>query len=80
MGNPTPELVSKLKAIPGVKQVEKEGEALTIVSAEGSDNLDRILQAAQGSGGVRSVVAEKPTLEDVFLTLTGKSLRDGGES
>jgi len=24
-------------------------------------------------------MAEKPTLEDVFLALTGKSLRDGGE-
>ena len=32
------------------------------------------------AGGVRSIRADKPTLEDVFLTLTGKKLRDGGET
>jgi ABC-2 type transport system ATP-binding protein len=80
VGDPTEALVGRLKAMPGVKQVGREGSALMIVSAAGADNLDRILQAAQGSGGVRSVQAEKPTLEDVFLTLTGKKLRDGDES
>lgn len=80
VGDPTPALLERLKAIPGVKQVGKDGQSLMIVSETGSDNLDRILQAAQGSGGVRSVLAQRPTLEDVFLTLTGKSLRDGGES
>jgi ABC-2 type transport system ATP-binding protein len=80
VGSPTEDLVGRLRAIPGVKQVARDGEALTIVSASGSNNLDRILSAAQSAGGVRSVNADKPTLEDVFLTLTGKSLRDGGES
>lgn len=80
VGSPTEDLVGKLRAIPGVKQVGRDGEALTIVSESGSSNLDRILSAAQPSGGVRSIRADKPTLEDVFLTLTGKSLRDGGEA
>jgi ABC-2 type transport system ATP-binding protein len=80
VGNPTEELLARIRAISGVKQVGKDGVALTIVSEAGSNNLDRILQAARGSGGVRSLRADKPTLEDVFLTLTGKSLRDGGEA
>lgn len=80
LGSPTEELVARIRALPGVKQVEREGASLTVVSEAGSANLDRILQAAQGGGGVRSVQADKPSLEDVFLTLTGKSLRDGGES
>jgi ABC-2 type transport system ATP-binding protein len=80
VGSPTEDLLGRIRAIPGVKQVTRDGEALMIVSASGSANLDRILQAAQGSGGVRSINADKPTLEDVFLTLTGKSLRDGSES
>ena len=79
VGSPTEDLLGRLRAIPGVKQVARDGEALTIVSASGSNNLDRILSASQSAGGVRSVRADKPTLEDVFLTLTGKSLRDGGE-
>ena len=80
VGSPTEELVGKLRAVPGVKQVGREGEALTIVSESGSNNLDKIIAAAQSAGGVRSIRSDKPTLEDVFLTLTGKSLRDGGET
>ncbi len=80
VGNPTEEFLGKIRVIPGVKQVGREGKALMVVSEAGANNLDRILQAAQGSGGVHSVRVDKPSLEDVFLTLTGKSLRDGGES
>ncbi len=80
VGSPAEGLPDKIRAIPGVKQVRNEGKALIIVSETGSDNLDRILKAAHDSGGVRSLQSEKPTLEDVFLTLTGKSLRDGGEA
>jgi ABC-2 type transport system ATP-binding protein len=80
VGSPTEELLGRLRAIPGVKQVAREGQALSVVSESGSDNLDRILKAAQGYGGLRSLQADKPTLEDVFRTLTGKSLRDGGEA
>lgn len=80
VGSPAEGLPDKIRAIPGVKQVRNEGKTLIIVSETGSDNLDRILKAAHDSGGVRSLQSEKPTLEDVFLTLTGKSLRDGGEA
>jgi ABC-2 type transport system ATP-binding protein len=80
LGSPPEDLLARLRAIPGVKNVAREGNAVVIVSASGANNLDRILSAAQGAGGVRSVRMDKPTLEDVFLTLTGKSLRDGAES
>jgi ABC-2 type transport system ATP-binding protein len=53
---------------------------LHVFSEAGSRNLDRIISSAQAAGGVRSIRADKPTLEDVFLTLTGKRLRDGGET
>jgi ABC-2 type transport system ATP-binding protein len=80
VGSPSEGLLAELRAIPGVKEATRGGEALTIVSASGSNNLDRILAAARSSGGVRSIRSEEPTLEDVFLTLTGKSLRDGSET
>ena len=80
VGAPTDAVVEDLKRIPGVKEVTRDGETLRIVSEAGSRNLDRIIARAQGAGGVRSIRADKPTLEDVFLTLTGKRLRDGGES
>jgi len=88
VGAPTDAVVEDLKRIPGVKEVTRDGAVqqpaqgatLRIVSEAGSRNLDRIIARAQGAGGVRSIRADKPTLEDVFLTLTGKRLRDGGES
>lgn len=70
-------LVAGLRAIPGVKGLDLDGRAITVVSEAGRDNLDQVLRLAQGFGSLLSLRAEKPSLEDVFLTLTGKSLRDG---
>ncbi|MDL2205406.1 ABC transporter ATP-binding protein [Eubacteriales bacterium OttesenSCG-928-N13] len=74
------ELTEELKAISGVKGVTASGNAYEIVSTAGSGNLNRIIEIAQRHGGVTDVSVVKPTLEDVFLTLTGKSLRDGGDN
>ena len=75
--DPDDELIQKLRKIDGVKQVSKEGKQIIIISSIGSGALDSALSIAKGYGGVRSVNADKPNLEDVFLTLTGKTLRDG---
>lgn len=72
-------LLQKLRRVDGVKQVLQQGKEIQIISSVGSGNLDRVLSIAKEGGGVISVTTEKPTLEDVFLTLTGKRLRDGGE-
>lgn len=74
---PNEELLETFRSLGGVKQVKLKGKQVHIISNAGSENLDRILSVAQSAGGVRSVKTEKPTLEDVFLTLTGKTLRDG---
>lgn len=73
-------LVANIQALPGVKQVILKGSLLEIISQARSGNLDRILSLAKQAGGVISIQAEKPTLEDVFLTLTGKQLRDKEDS
>jgi ABC-2 type transport system ATP-binding protein len=78
VGAVPPGLPRELSAIDGVKEVTQEGGKLRIVSRAGAGNLDRLMACLQAAGGVRSIVSEKPTLEHVFLTLTGKSLRDGG--
>lgn len=76
---PTEAVLQKLRSLDGVKKVVQDGLKLQIISSTGAGNLDRVLSIVKDAGGVRSVSAEKPTLEDVFLTLTGKSLRDGEE-
>ncbi|RXZ76665.1 ABC transporter ATP-binding protein [Paenibacillaceae bacterium] len=70
------ELIAKIRQLDGVKMVVQEGTALHIISRSGAGNLDRVLSFARQAGGVRAIHAEKPSLEDVFLTLTGKQLRD----
>jgi ABC-2 type transport system ATP-binding protein len=77
VGDPSPRLLEYIRRVAGVKDVKAQGARLTIVSQAGSGNLNQLIACAQASGGVRSINAEKPTLEDVFLALTGKSLRDG---
>lgn len=77
VGDPSPRLLEDIRRVAGVKDVKAQGARLTIVSQAGSGNLNQLIACAQASGGVRSINAEKPTLEDVFLALTGKSLRDG---
>ncbi|MCM3782187.1 ABC transporter ATP-binding protein [Neobacillus mesonae] len=72
----TDALLDNIKQLDGVKHVTLTGTLIQIISQAGTGNLDRILSLAKGAGGVISIHAEKPTLEDVFLTLTGKQLRD----
>ena len=79
VANPSEELKDKLKAIQGIKKVYQNNSEYIIVSSAGSGNLNRVLEVAQKYGGVSGITAEKPTLEDVFLTLTGKKLRDKGD-
>ncbi|WP_367565749.1 ATP-binding cassette domain-containing protein [Lacrimispora sp.] len=74
--NPTATLLESFRAIQGVKTVIQKGADYAIVSGAGSGNLNRVLEVAQQNGGVSNISADKPTLEDVFLTLTGKKLRD----
>lgn len=77
--SPSDTFAEELKAISGVKSVLQDGAEYVIISSAGSGNVNRIMEIAQRHGGVTSFSEDKPDLEDVFLTLTGKSLRDEGE-
>ena len=70
-------LTDDIKAISGIKKVTVNGNNYIITSAVDSGNLNRIMEIAMRHGGVANITAEKPNLEDVFLTLTGRKLRDG---
>jgi len=76
---PSETLTNELKAIAGVKDVVLSGNNYVITSAIESGNVSRIMEIAGRNGGVSSFTEDKPNLENVFLTLTGKKLRDEGE-
>lgn len=71
--------VDRIKDIKGVKQVFVNGNRLTVISDYDSGNLDRVITIVKENGGVLGIQTDQPNLEDVFLTLTGKQLRDGSD-
>jgi ABC-2 type transport system ATP-binding protein len=64
------------RGVPGVQSVTSDGERLTI-RGEGDDLVTRVIQAvAEHRIAVTDFRTELPTLEDVFLKLTGHTIRD----
>lgn len=75
----TPGLVEALKAVHGVTDVVVSGHRLRISAQSGDQTIGRILEIALPYE-VTGVTSMQPNLEDVFLKLTGKRLRDEGEA
>jgi len=76
---PSPSLQENIKKIQGVTSCEVQNRAISITSTAGSGNLARILEVS-APYVILGVSAHRATLEDAFLALTGKKLRDGGEA
>ncbi|MNN44916.1 Daunorubicin/doxorubicin resistance ATP-binding protein DrrA [compost metagenome] len=67
----------RLRTLPGVRSVLQEENMLWIQSDAAVDNLNLILKQLLAEGmEIRAVEEQEPTLETVFLTLTGRKLRD----
>jgi ABC-2 type transport system ATP-binding protein len=72
-------LMFDLKKNNKIRAVEKEEDGLKIITSA-DFNLNEVLNAVQTFDlKVRNIGIEEPSLEEVFLTLTGKKLRDGEE-
>ncbi len=71
------EIITKLKALQHVDKVSFTGGKLEIVCGGGKHILTRILNILSDSDvSFDRVYSELPTLNDVFLEITGKELRD----
>lgn len=69
--------VNKLKEINGVTAVEIEENTVKIYSTTDTNNLDKIiLYFTTNQYNIKNIESQKPDLETVFLTLTGRKLRD----
>lgn len=74
------EIKAKISALPHVYQTDFDGKKLTVNCSGGKHNLIRILGVLQENElSFGRVYSELPTLNDVFLEITGKALRDKGE-
>jgi ABC-2 type transport system ATP-binding protein len=70
-----------LAAQPIVNELSVAGEELRLTVEQGEEALPVLLRVLDGAGITMSAISlARPTLDDVFLTLTGRSLRDDSPS
>ncbi len=68
---PVPHLDAQLTRLPGVRQVQANGQRMIVTVAVGADRRGEISQAVAAAGGVIvGMRVHEPTLEEAFLTLT----------
>lgn len=76
-GNITPGLIQELKQHPRVTRVEADGEKVELYLPSSQGELQDILFIFAKHGGViQALQIEEPDLETLFLSLTGRTLRD----
>jgi ABC-2 type transport system ATP-binding protein len=62
---------------PGVREAAIDGRVLRLTVERGEEALPGLLRALDGAGiALESIQLARPTLDDVFLTVTCRSLRD----
>lgn len=71
------EKLSKLRSLDNVLSVDFSNRTCRVAFSHGKDNLIRLINFLKEEGiDYGSLSSEKPSLNDVFLELTGKDLRD----
>lgn len=69
--------LSKIKDLMNVIDVSYEDDLLLVSYKEGKNNLINMITYLKSKGiNYQKIYSERPTLNDVFLELTGKELRD----
>ena len=72
-----PSLLEKLRSDPQIQSVESKNRSVEIIYAHGQNNVSALIhELVESSVSYESIYSERPTLNDVFLQLTGKELRD----
>jgi ABC-2 type transport system ATP-binding protein len=66
-------LVERLRMLPGVKTANIQGSVVTLTASDLPPILAKVVAAC---GDIESMEVEQPSLERVFLDLTGSALRD----
>lgn len=70
-------LERRLAELPAVRQVTRTDDGLKLITAHENGVLSQVFRAAEAEGAsIASLGVQKPSLEDVFLHLTGRTLRD----
>ena len=70
-------LISEIQKIHLVKNIKTNGKEVTVFSTNGNQVMPKIFEISSKIGiKIESISLTKPTLDDVFLSYTGRELRD----
>ena len=79
--NLTKKMVTAIQALDCVKSVSQENASHLKIHATGDEAFDTIIDAARAEKAkINSVENLQPTLEDVFLQITGREVRDKADN
>jgi ABC-2 type transport system ATP-binding protein len=71
------QLISEIKQIEFVKEVSESEDKITVFSSKGAEVTPMIFSLSAKLGiTIKSISITQPTLDDVFLSYTGRDLRD----
>jgi len=77
VSGPTGDFISALKQDPQVREVTSDNDTLSITITDGEKRIPELFVLAQAHGvTIISVSLHKPSLEDVFIHLTGSTIRE----
>ena len=72
-----PELKEKFESDPQIESVTTRNRTVQLVYRHGQNHVSTLIALLSAAGvSYESIYSERPTLNDVFLQLTGKELRD----
>jgi ABC-2 type transport system ATP-binding protein len=75
LDRPSAELADRLRQLPGVADVVMIEQGIRVMATTREGLLPRAVELAQ-EAGLRDLSVTEPTLETVFITLTGRDLRE----
>jgi ABC-2 type transport system ATP-binding protein len=77
IANLTPDMLTTVRSLNCVETVSQENSSHIKIHAHGDDAFDSIIDSIRASkGNIVSMQNIQPTLEDVFLHITGREVRD----
>jgi ABC-2 type transport system ATP-binding protein len=77
ISNLNPQMISSVQSLESVTSIVQEDPSHLLVRTKGNDAFDMIVDSLRKNGAkVRMVKNLEPTLEDVFLHLTGREARE----
>jgi ABC-2 type transport system ATP-binding protein len=80
IANLTPNIIASIKALECVDAVTQENSMQLHTIVHGTEAFDNIIDAVRkGNGKITSMANLQPTLEDVFLHITGHEVRDSAD-